>query len=196
MDGHRRTAATQPGPADLRPGRRLPWHLTPEGEPPIAGPLDELSRARLTRQLRGYLDDTPVLDAHVALLDTRGAWYAAKALGAWAPEHPDSFFGLVRHVVRTQAPGPPPQPDVEGWLAAGRPEGPLGEIWDGMRGLRHQQSRRPAVTGRQQLTPAIEHLDEVLLAWPHQHLERFTRAYAALELVLERRHLALPPIDA
>jgi len=44
-----------------------------------AGPLDEFTRARITTMIRTYFGDLENLDAHIALLDTRGAWYAERA---------------------------------------------------------------------------------------------------------------------
>ena len=44
------------------------------------------------------------------------------------------LVGLVRHVVRTQSDGPAPDPDVEGWLRAGRPshDRELGDAYEAM----------------------------------------------------------------
>ncbi|HEX2904511.1 MAG TPA: hypothetical protein VHO01_13740, partial [Jatrophihabitans sp.] len=91
------------------------------GEAPAAAALDDLARARIRRTLAARFGDLPTLTAHVELLDTRGAWYAARAMHAWPTHQGDSFFGVVRHVVRTQLAGPPSAPDLEAWLAAGRP---------------------------------------------------------------------------
>jgi hypothetical protein len=169
----------------------------PGSAAPAARPLDELSRVRLRRVLAGWLGECPTLDAHLALLDTRGAWYAEKAMGAWSADVPDSFFGLVRHVVRTQLDGPPPQPDIEGWLAAGRPADPqLAHAFDLLHSGRYAPARRPAITTRPATSPGTEHLDAVILGWPTGEFAGFVNAYAKLERVMERRHVTLPPIDA
>lgn len=182
---------------EARPARGLPTHLAPVGDPPPPGPLDGFAQARLRRLLVGHLGAFPTLDAHVALLDRRGAWYAERALGAWDTSKPDSFFGLVRHVVRTQLPGPAPQPDVEGWLAAGRPSDAfLATTWDTLNAHRYPTARRVPATARTVSSPVTDELDAILTAWPADHLDRFAFAYAALENVLERRHVILPPIDA
>jgi hypothetical protein len=75
---------------------------TRTGEAPDARPLTELERLRIRRQLASRFGDLPALSAHVALLDTRGAWYAARAMHAWLADAGDGFLGVVRHVVRTQ----------------------------------------------------------------------------------------------
>jgi hypothetical protein len=60
--------------------------LRPEGVMPEAGPVDDLTRG-LRRRLHEFFN-RPVLDAHVDLLDTRGAWYAEMVLHLWSPEQP------------------------------------------------------------------------------------------------------------
>ena len=185
------------GTDDARRLSRVPAPLQPGSSSPAAGPLDALSRVRLRRALAGYLGEFPTLDAHLDLLDTRGAWYAEKALGAWSAEHPDGFFGLVRHVVRTQLDGPPPEPDIEAWLAAGRPaDEVLASTWDTMLAFRYPPSHRPETTGRRAADPAVTCVDDIVAAWPTGQLDGFLRAYGALEQILERRHFMVPPIDA
>lgn len=185
------------GVADARRLSRVPEHLQPGSASPAAGPLDALSRARLRRVLAGYLGEFPTLDAHLDLLDTRGAWYAEKALGAWSAEHPDSFFGLVRHVVRTQLDGSPPAPDIEAWLAAGRPaDDVVAPTWDTMLAFRYPRSHRPVTTERRTADAAVTRVDDIVADWPTGQLDGFLRAYGALEQILERRHFMVPPIDA
>lgn len=181
-------------PAAVRPGD--PAHLQQLGEPPVAAALDELGRARIRKVLAGWLGEFPTLDAHVALLDSRGAWYAERVLGAWPAHSPDTFFGLVRHVVRTQLPGPAPDPDVEGWLAAGRPHGPLGPVWDEFNALRYPPGWRPPARRRSgQLEGHVARVDRVLRAWPAGHLDGFTLGYVKTEHILERRRIVLPRYD-
>jgi hypothetical protein len=122
-------------------------------------------------------------------------------VGSWSHRQPDSFFGLVRHVVRTQLGGPTPQPDVESWLAAGRPGDPeLADLWDHIRALAAQggltvpDGDRGSVTADDDAIAAAETLDGVLTEWPAEHLEEFLLAYVKLEIVLERRGITLPPI--
>lgn len=56
----------------------------PVGKPPAAAPLVEVSRARLRRILVDQFGEFPTLDLHLALLDTRWAWYAELAIGSWS----------------------------------------------------------------------------------------------------------------
>lgn len=172
-------------------------HLTPIGDPPEAGPLDELSRARVRRLLAGFFGEFPTLDAHLALMDTRGAWYAERALGAWSASQPDAFFGVVRHVVRTQMPGPVPTPDVEGWLAAGRPDAvDLAPLWDELNTHRYSTARRAPADPRRGSKDGVTAFDDIVRGWPGGCLDRFVLAYASLEQVLERRAMVLPPIES
>ena len=144
-----------------------------------------------------HLGEFPALDLHLDLLDARGAWYAERALGAWTKSHPDSFFGLVRHVVRTQIPGPVPDPDLEGWLGAGVPEGlVLRDRWTMLNALRYPAVRRiEAVPRDADPATSVIRVDEILTGWPDRLFDGFVLAYAKLEQVLERRSLPLPPID-
>lgn len=187
-DENREPTVTRRGFAQLLP--------QPVGKPPAAAPLDEVSRARLRRILIEQFGEFPTLDLHLALLDSRGAWYAELAIGSWSADHPDGFFGLVRHVVRTQIPGPPPDPDLEAWLMAGRPTDPmLAGYWST---LRHflPASRDVAESARRaaQPTPAVQRVDEILDSWPADLFDRFYHAYAKIENVLMRRTIVIPPI--
>lgn len=168
----------------------------PIGEPPAAGPIDDVTRARLRRLLVRFFGDFSTLDRHLDLLDARGAWYAEAALGAWTPKHPDSFFGLVRHVVRTQVAGPAPAPDLEGWLEAGIPDADavLAERWRYVHELRYPAGRRTKEHPRGRVDHAITETDTVVAAWPDEEWDRFVLAYVKLEQVLERRSLAIPSI--
>jgi hypothetical protein len=164
---------------------------------PAAGPVDEVTRVRLRRLIAGWLGEFGTLDLHLDLLDARGAWYAEAALGAWTRNQPDSFFGVVRHVVRTQLPGPPPDPDLEGWLAAGVPvDSLLAARWEKLNALRHRSAHRVAAVARVVATePSVGRMDEIVRSWPEQHFDGFTLAYARLEQVLDRRGIVLPPVE-
>ena len=137
------------------------------------------------------------LDLHLGLLDARGAWNAERALGAWTKTYPDSFFGLVRHVVRTQLAGPVPDPDLEGWLAAGLPDDALLELrWRTLNGLRYPAGRCVKASPRAaEPAVSVSRFDGVVLTWPEDLFDGFVLAYAKLEQVLERRSLVLPPVD-
>lgn len=175
----------------------MPDRLQVGAAPPSAGPLDQLSRGRLRRLLVGWFGEFPTLDAHLELLDTRGCWYAEKALGEWDREHPDSFFGLVRHVVRTQLGGPVPAPDIEGWLAGGQPDDPaLADVWQQMLVFRYLPWLPPAAAPRQETNAGLEMVDAIVAGWPEDQLDGFLRGYGALENNLERRLIVLPPVDA
>lgn len=171
--------------------------LQPHGTAPAAGPLDDLARARIRRQLADRFGDLPALSAHVSLLDARGAWYAARAMTAWPAHAGDAFFGVIRHVVRTQLPGPPPDPDLESWLASGRPADPgLAGAWDELNALRYPPGRRLQPRHRDpRVSDTVIALDDTLRRWPAGQFDAFTMAYAKLEYVLERREITLPPID-
>lgn len=178
--------------------RGFAQHLPqPVGEPPAAATLDEISRARLRRILLDQFGDFPTLDLHLTLLDSRGAWYAERAVGSWSTNHPDAFFGLVRHVVRTQLPGPPPDPDLEAWVVAGCPTDPvLAEYWST---LRHflPAGRDVAESAVRPPEPeaAVQRVDEILASWPADLVDGFCHAYAKIENVLMRRTIVIPPID-
>lgn len=160
---------------------------------PAAAPLDEFTRARTRLLLVNYFGEFATLDAHLDLLDTRGAWYAERALGAWSARLPEAFFGVIRHVVRTQMDGPPPNPDVEGWAAAGRPADRqrLARFWDLITSL----PGFPVPAATPDRAAGSHPLDTVLLYWPEDELDgSFLLPYVKLELTLARRALALPPI--
>jgi hypothetical protein len=164
---------------------------------PAAGPLDPFTRARLRSILATYFGEFPAIDLHLDLLDTRGAWYAERALGAWSPAQPDAFFGVVTHVVRTQLGGSTPQPDVEGWVAAGRPihDRRLAVLWDEVHALWSLTGSRIPVHDREpDASAAACTLDSVLTRWPDQLIDSFLLAYIKLEITLRRRHVVLPPI--
>lgn len=159
--------------------------------------MDEVTRVRLRRLLVGYLGEFATLDLHLDLLDARGAWYAEASLAAWTRSNPGAFFGLVRHVVRTQLGGPAPVPDIEGWLAAGVPSGDLlAQRWNTLNTLRYPRPRwLPATPRTQTGVPAsVTHLDAVIGAWPEDLFDEFVLAYAKVTQVLERRRVPLPPI--
>ena len=165
---------------------------------PEAGPLDKFTRVRITAMLRGYFGDIATLEAHVTLLDTRGAWYAEQVMGAWSDRQPDAFFGLVAHVVRTQLAGPAPQPDLDRWISDGRPADPgLGARWDQVRELKNLDGSQRPLRVRGGLpgdSPIGTSLDDTVAAWPEEHWEKFLLAYLKLDLTLARRGVALPPI--
>lgn len=74
MSEPRLTAVSKaPDRPSVRKPSRLPAHLSVTGDAPAAGALDELSRARLRRLLASFLGEFATLDAHLDLLDTRGA---------------------------------------------------------------------------------------------------------------------------
>lgn len=178
------------------PGRASEHGQTDLGRPPAAAPLDQITRARLRRLLVSFFGEFATLDRHLDLVDARGAWYAEAALGAWSPEQPDGFFGLVRHVVRTQLDGPAPAPDIEGWLRAGVPAGDeeLVGRWRHIR-LLHPDHQREPEHPRVEITAAIAATDEVVASWPAEHWGAFVLAYVKLERVLTRRAITLPPIS-
>lgn len=171
-------------------------HAPVTAAPPAAGPLDEVGRARITHRLTRHFGPTPTLAPHVALLDARDAWYAARVLPAWPATDPDAFFGLVRHVVRTQMPGEAPTPDIEGWLAAGRPGGALGALWDAVALARYPDpDRRPRSPRPSGAPAAVTEVDRVLAGWPAAHLDGFLRAYAVVEALIDAGAIRLPRHD-
>lgn len=172
-----------PGPIEIT-GRVI-------GTPPPPGPADQVSLARVRRAVITHLGPVPNLDAHLGLLDARGAWYAPQVAPAWDHPDPEAFFGLVRHVVRTQMPGPAPVPDVEGWITAGRPaDAELAFVWDRMRVARYPFSA-PPVTHRD---PGTGHpVDEVVRAWPVDH-GSFIVAYTTVEATLDLHRITLPAV--
>jgi hypothetical protein len=174
--------------------------LRPAAEVPPPGPVDEFTALRLRRSVLAFFGDVPAIERHLALLDARGAWYATRAMGAWNPQQPGAFFGLVRHVVRTQFPGPAPDPDVEGWVAAGRPaDTDVAAAWDLIRDRRYSlpasdpAPARPPGVGAE----GVLRMDQIVTDWPAEHFDAFVFSYAAIEQVLERRARThpLPPID-
>jgi hypothetical protein len=160
------------------------------------GPADEIAIARLRRVLATHFGHVPYLDAHLALLDRRGVTYASHIAADWQGPSADMLFGVVRHVVRTQCVGPTPQPDIEGWLAAGRPDqADLGSAWDLLHLCRygHDQPHpqpRPAAADE-----PITALDAVIRSWPGP-LGTFATAYARVERFIEQHGVQLPPINA
>ncbi|NHC12676.1 hypothetical protein [Motilibacter deserti] len=160
--------------------------------------LDELTRRRLGRQIEARLGPIPLLDLHLDVFDPRGTRYAELALPAWDSAIPDAFFGLVRHVVRTQlsVPSEAPDPDVETWLAAGRPADPhLGAAWDQ---LAEQRYAGATASGPHRLAsrddgsgPRVARMDRIVRAWPADQLFVFAVTYGAVERLAEQN--ALPP---
>lgn len=173
-----------------------PGLMAVTGDPPSAGPLDAFTRIRVGQLIGGYLAPSPVMDAHLDLIDTRGAWYAERAVSVWDPDRPDEFFGLVRHVVRTQLPGPRPDPDVETWLAAGRPaETWLATAWDQINDARYGTSdQRPRRARQAAPDKAVARVDAILHRWDPGHLHRFAAAYGTVERVLDLGIVTLPPV--
>jgi hypothetical protein len=166
--------------------------MTSAARYPAAEPVDELELARLRRTLVNRFGEFNLLDLHLAMLDARGAWYAAAAAECWSPALRHEFFGLVRHVVRTQMPGPAPDPDVETWLAAGRPkDSHLATAWD----LVAAESAHQFIAKRGgKPSAAVRRLDHYLMKWPAADLATFAQAYARFEAVLVTHHVTLPPI--
>jgi hypothetical protein len=161
------------------------------GPAPLAGPADPLSLRRLRHAIVARMGEVLSLDAHLALIDTRGAWYAWHAVNAWEPDQGEALFGLVRHVVRTQLAGPPPAPDVEGWLAAGRPrDRELIGAWDQV--LEARWPNAVSIVGRQ--AGAGHSLDAVVTRWPAGQFAGFVHAYATVEATLERHAIQIPPV--
>lgn len=166
---------------------------------PDAGPLDEFTRARLTAIARGYFGDLDTLPHHIALLDARGAWYAEQVITEWPEKLPDSFFGVVAHVIATQLPDPAPQPDLDTWLAAGCPDDPvLAARWEQVRGLRSLDGTpRPIFTRPHgDLEPTVRFLDHAIETWPEEHWANFLLAYVKVPFSMARRGFVLPPIGS
>lgn len=183
-----------PGHADSPSRRREVTALLTR---PACGPVDELTRARLGRVCGEFFGPHPCLQAHLGLLDARGAWYAERAITAWRAVHVDSFFGLVRHVVTTQFDGPRPSPDIETWLAAGRPDDPvLGPAYDLIALARYGHQPDDGILPRTDpATGAVSAVDAAIARWPSGQLSSFVNAYARLETWLHRHAISLPPID-
>ena len=162
-----------------------------------AGPPDQLSLRRLRQLAVAYFGEVRALDEHLALLDARGVLYAEWAMGTWSTERPGSFFGLVRHVVRTQFDGPAPDPDVEGWQAAGRPNDPeLGAIWDWLREERYDtqvlHAMAPIAPRSGGVPASVARMDTIVESWPSDHFDDFVFSYVQIARVLERRELVMP----
>jgi hypothetical protein len=171
---------------------------------PATGPVDEFTRAHLRHLIEDRFGHFATLDLHLDLLDARGAWYAERALDSWSPSLPDSFFGLVNHVVRTQIPGPNPAPDLRSWLAAGRPghDEFLTHHWDTFNRLAAigrfagPNSPRGSVDVDPETLEAARAVDSILTGWPREHLVEFELAYLKLPITLARRQITLPPIGS
>ena len=177
--------------------RGLPTHaatgpvVATIGHAPLAGPLDPLTLRRLRHAIATRLGEIVSLDAHLDLIDTRGAWYAWHAVNAWEPDQGEALFGLVRHVVRTQLAGPPPAPDVEGWLTGGRPrDRELAGAWDQV--LEARWPSAGSIVGRQ--AGKGHPLDVVVTRWPAGQFAGFVHAYATLEATLECHAITIPPV--
>jgi hypothetical protein len=159
------------------------------------GPADQVSLMRLRRVLADRFDEIPLLEHHLDLLDSRGVLYATHTAGIWENELPEIFFGVVRHVVRTQCQGPAPEPDVEGWLATGRPrEENLGAIWDQLHLGRYGTPAGSAVARGDAPDPGVARLDDVLRRWPH--IPTFITTYARVEHFIDAAGVTLPPLTA
>jgi hypothetical protein len=161
----------------------------------VKAAADEVAMVRLRRVLAHHFGEVPLLEAHLALLDSRGVLYATHAAESWSDQGPETFFGLVRHVVRTQSNGPAPDPDVEGWLRGGRPthDRGLGEAWDLLNLSRYTTDPLPPTPRLAQVDPTLERFDQILRDWP-AHPATFATSYCRLEWVLEARGIVLPPI--
>jgi hypothetical protein len=105
------------------------------------------------------------------------------------------LFGLVRHVVRTQSPYGPPDPDVEGWLAAGRPghDRDLARAWDLLNLCRHGRDPVGAPPRQEPAEATIERLDAILLSWPGG-ISNFGTTYGRIEHRIEASGTILPPL--
>jgi hypothetical protein len=156
---------------------------------------DDLSITRLRRVLTHYYGEVPHLDAHLRMLDSRGVTYATHVAEHFADQSPRMLFGLVRHVVRTHCPHDPPDPDVEGWLTAGRPahDLELAETWDLLNHARYSDAPLDPQPRAPRVDPAIERFDAILGAWP-EHPAHFAMTYCRLEWFIEARGIQLPPI--
>lgn len=167
----------------------------------VLGPktkADEVSIMRLRRVLDQTFGTIPDLEHHLSLLDSRGVLYATHAVSCWENDRPEMFFGVVRHVIRTQCDGPPPSPDIEGWLAAGRPD----EITDPHRALkwdlinlaRYGRQALPAVPRSTDPDPAVSTMDDILDQW--SDLPAFVTTYARVERFIDSAGITLPALTA
>lgn len=159
---------------------------------------DEVSIMRLRRVLDRTFGEIPNLEHHLALLDSRGVLYATHAVSCWENDRPEMFFGVVRHVIRTQCDGPPPSPDVEGWLTAGRPDDAqhphLALKWDLLNLARYGRQALPAVPRSAEPDPGVSGMDAILDQWPD--LPAFVTAYARVERFIDSAAITLPPLTA
>ncbi|MDO9494308.1 MAG: hypothetical protein Q7J48_01270 [Nocardioides sp.] len=168
-------------------------------QPPAAAALDEVLRMRMTVLAEQYLGDTPALDAHLALLDTRGAWYAERILTHWNTAQPDAFWGLVNYYVRTHLTEPdqlaaPAILDLPAWVAAGPPPaGRLRRRWEEVADRIPAQvlDRLTDQRGRPS-REQVETIDTLVDEWPEEHWIRFLHAYAVVEAVLADFDITLP----
>lgn len=167
------------------------------GEAPGPGPVDAVTERRLRRAIDMHLGEVRNLDAHLGLLDARGAWYGLHTAAAWDPAQGEAFFGLVRHAVRTLMPGPVPAPDIEGWLAAGRPaQVRLAGAWS-----RILEARYPGCAVGSLPFPLVarpsrtdHHVDAIIDRWPTGGFGGFVHAYATLEATLDTHAISLPDV--
>lgn len=145
--------------------------------------------------LRDAFGDIPGLESHLGLLDARGVLYATHGAANFSSESPLMLFGVVRHVVRTQSTHEPPDPDVEGWLAAGRPQldPDLQKAWDVLNLCRYGRDPIEAPPRPEPASAAIRHLDTILLHWPGG-LSNFGTTYGRIEQYIESNGITLPPL--
>ncbi len=157
---------------------------------------DQVALARLRRTLVTQFGPIPAMGSHLDLLDARGVTYATQVAPVWTEGPAVMLFGVVRHVVRTQCAGGVPAPDVEGWIAAGRPADPdLGAAWETVALARYDVLPTAHATRRGSLDPQVARLDDVLGRWPGP-IATFAAVYGHLERVIETGKITLPPIDA
>lgn len=161
---------------------------------PPAAPLDEVARKRIALLAEAHLDPTPALAAHLRLLDTRGAWYAAQVLAHWNSTQPDAFWGLVNHYVRNHLAGPAAPLDLPAWVAAGPPEEPgLRRRWDSVAASIPQLVIDRLLAERDRPTrDQVAATDTLVGEWPEEHWNRFLHAYLLVESVLSARGLQIP----
>lgn len=116
--------------------------------------VDELLRHRVRRAFVEKFGEAPHLDEHMAFLDRRGALYALTYVPAWENASLGLFLGVVRHVISTQCEPPVPQPDIEGWLRAGRPaDVRRAEVWDAILQVRYGVDQAALTAQRELLEP-------------------------------------------
>lgn len=169
------------------------------GNVPPAGPVDCVTVRRLRRAIGDHLGEVPNLDAHLGLLDARGAWYGWHTVAAWDPAQGEAFFGLIRHAVRTLFPGPAPAPDIEGWLAGGRPSrAALAGTWTRVLEARYPGRTVGSLPFPITVRPAgvHHHVDMIVAGWPELGLDGFIHSYATLEATVDVHGITLPDIGA